>query len=80
MPDVLLPIWELIILQIVVQNKMKVKELCQLFKDENYEYVNEQISNLVRMKILISEKGVLSVNSYLYPYLMKHLRFKNLLD
>jgi len=80
MPDVLIPIWELIILQIVIQNKMKVKELCQLFKDENYEYVNEQISHLVRMKILISEKGVLSVNSYLYPYLIKHLRFKNLLD
>ena len=80
MPDVLLPIWELILLQIVIHNKIKVKSLCQLFEGENYEFINEQISSLVRMKILISDEGVLCVNPLIYSYLIKHLRIKNLLE
>ena len=78
-PDVLLPIWELILLQIVIHQKIKVKDLCLLFNYEKYEFVNEQISNLVRMKLLISEDGILSINPFIYVFVIKHLRHKNLI-
>ena len=75
----LLPIWELILLQIVIHQKIKVKDLCLLFNYEKYEFVNEQISNLVRMKLLISEDGILSINPFIYVFVIKHLRHKNLI-
>ena len=78
-PDVLSTDWDLILLQVVIHKSINIKDLFVVFSDYSNEQLNENVGSLVRVKLLDSDHGILTINPYLQPFVIQYLYDKKIL-
>lgn len=80
LPNVLLPDWNLMLLQILLHKQIDFNQLCTVYHTESSERINTTLQSLVRSGIVLNSNNIFEISPYALPYLIKYLRKHQLIN
>jgi len=80
LPNVLLPDWNLMLLQILLHKQIDFNQLCTVYHTESSESINTTLQSLVRAGIVLNANNLFEISPFALPYLIKYLRNHQLIN
>ena len=79
-PPVLLPEWEVMLLQILLHKQLTERKLYRIYDTTDEQKTKVVLQSLLRTNLLVETAGkVIKINPYVLPYLVKYFRRNELI-
>jgi len=80
LPNVMLPEWDLMLLQILLHKQIDFNQLCAVYHTESSETINTTLQSLVRSGLVLNSNNLFEISPYALAYLIKYLRKNQLIN